>query len=344
VTIKDIARLAGVSPSTVSRSLNNSGLISQETRARIWEIARSVGFEFNSSARGLITRRTGTIGIILPDDFDQLHIQVYHSALHNHLRRSLEQSELDLLVSFSSNRFTGSDSVVKLVQRTKVDGLIVVLPSLPAATESFLDDHDVPYLYAHYPPQGANHNVERVYPDHEAGGVLVGELFAGLRFSRILAFRSADHELEFDQRINGLKKAFADAGHRVALTEMEGLATYESGYRLVEEHLAALGDVDAVFAINDLMAIGMLHAMQAGGIRVPEDVSLVGYDGSPLAATLRPRITTIQQPAERVGHVTCERLVRMIEDRASGREHVSKTIALKPSLVVGETTPPGGEA
>ncbi len=119
-----IARLARVSVATVSRSLNDSPLIPAGTRERIRRIAERKGFEFNAHARSLVTRRVGTIGIILPSDYERFSVNLYHGTLHNALRDVLERSDIDLIVAFLANRFTGRDNVRKLVTRKKVDGLL----------------------------------------------------------------------------------------------------------------------------------------------------------------------------------------------------------------------------
>ncbi len=115
MNIKDIAKLANTSVSTVSRSLNDSDLVADITKKKILAIAKETGFEFNASARGLVTRNIGTIGIILPDHYDKFSTNLYHSTLHNDLRKSLERADKDLIVAFCRNRFSGKSNIQKLV-------------------------------------------------------------------------------------------------------------------------------------------------------------------------------------------------------------------------------------
>ncbi len=339
MTIKDIARLARVSVSTVSRSLNDSAEVSPETRRRVLEIARKVGFEQNAGARSLVTRRVGTIGVILPDDFDQFTTQLYHSSLHNHLRRSLERSDFDLIVGFSRNRSTGENSIRKLVNRRKVDGLILIVSSIDEETEHYLKELDMPYVYAHYPPATSRGDVDWVYVDHFRGGMLVGDFFLRQGYRRVAAVGNTEALLEFEMRMDGLQSVLRRRDEAIEVLTFRCDGSYEEGYELGLTRIEELRRVEAVFAVTDLAAIGLIHAVQQrGGLSVPDDIAVVGYDDSPLAGRLRPRLTTVRQPVEEVAFLTCERLVEMIEDRRTGRPHASRQIALQPRLVERETT------
>lgn len=339
MTIKDIARLANVSPATVSRCLNDSSLVASETKLRVRRIAADVGFEFHAAARGLVTNQSGTIGVILPDGFDQFYVHHYHSALHANLRRALERADLDLLVGFSRNRFTGGDSIRRLVSRSKVDGLILISPGIEPDTERFLRGVGMPYVYSHYPPDHDRPEVDWVYVDHEKGGMIAGDLCVRNGYKNVIALSAAAPELEFDLRVSGLRKALTYAGPEYRLEELPGIASYESGFQIGHQHVRRLREADAIFALNDLMALGVMQALAAHGVAIGEQVALIGYDDSPLAGILRPLLTTIRQPVEEVAFMTCERLIEMIEDRQEGRAHRPRHIALQPQLVVRDTTP-----
>ena len=334
MTIKDIAHLARVSISTVSRSLNDSPLVAEDTKRRVKAIAESQGFEFNAGARGMVTQQVGTIAVILPDDFDSFHTQLYHSSLHNDLRRVLERAGIDLIVGFARNRFDGSDSIVRMVRRKKVDGLIVMCPSLERKTENFLKEMGTPYVYSHYPPEPGRTDVDWVYVDHERGGMLAGEHFYRCGRRAIAVVGDPDRAIEFRQRYDGVQKALRLAGSDADITILRGGISLEEGYRLIEENLDLVKATDSIFGLNDLVAIGAIQALNAAGVRVPEDLAVVGYDDTPLAPNVHPSLTTVRQPSEDVAFMTCERLIEMIEDRAQGKIHKPKHISLQPQFVV----------
>ncbi|HUX13274.1 MAG TPA: LacI family DNA-binding transcriptional regulator [Spirochaetia bacterium] len=344
MTIKDIASRANVSVSTVSRCLNDSPLVARETKQRIVDIARDADFQFNANARGLSKSQVGTIAIILPDDYDKFNVYFYHSALHNHLRRSLEREDVDLIVGFSRNRFSHVDNIRKLVGSKKVDGLILVTPGIPRDTERFLKSENMPYVFSHYPPPSARSDVDRVYVDHHKGGMSVGELMANNGYRRVIGFHDRGAPPEFEQRLEGLKIGFSMADHELELREVEATSSFESGFELATDPVRGLHEADAIFGLNDLMAMGVVYGLQSRGVRVPADVAVVGYDDTPLAGMIVPRLTTVRQPSEEIAFLTCERLLEVIRDRQRGVPHVPRHIALQPQLIIRETCPAQGGA
>src|SRR6056297_3602056 len=158
VTIKDIARIAGVSHSTVSRSLNDSPLISEQTKKRIKKIAAELNFAFNASAQSLSTRRTGTIGIIYPELFDTFGNSLYLGLLVQGLRHGLEKASLDSIGSFPRNHFTGESNIHKLISRRKIDGMIVIHPEVPADVWSYIRNSGLPFVVLHLKPRSYDYS------------------------------------------------------------------------------------------------------------------------------------------------------------------------------------------
>ncbi len=222
MTLRDVAKAAGVSMATVSRSLNGSTLIPESTRKRVRGIADQLGFEFNAHARSLITRKVGTIGIILPPDFDRFGVNHYHGTLHNALRSVLECNDIDLIVAFLTNHFTGGNNVRKLVSRKKVDGLIFVQPVFEGDLIEFLRSKEMPFVFSHYPPpEDCPDDIDVIYPDNEQGGFLAGRHLAGLGRKRILCIASGGNptrEREWDLRLDGVRRGLSEVGLEPART------------------------------------------------------------------------------------------------------------------------------
>ncbi len=147
LTIKDIARIAGVSHSTVSRCLNNKGGCSEDTCLRIKKISSELGFEFNANARSLSTAKTGTIGIIFDEDDYENTLHPFTMGFQKHIRRSLERADLDTIITFSRNRITETDNVVKLVNKGKVDGVIIIKADISHSTINFLRKSKIPFVF-----------------------------------------------------------------------------------------------------------------------------------------------------------------------------------------------------
>ncbi len=344
ITLRDVARAAGVSMATVSRSLNESSLIPEKTRKRVREIADGLGFDFNTHARSLITRRVGTIGIILPPDYDQLGVNLYHGTLHSSLRSVLECNDIDLLVSFLNNHFTGGNNVRKLVARKKVDGLIIVQPVFERELIDYLHAKDMPFVFSHYPPPDlCPPDVDIIYPDNEYGGYIAARYLCSLGKKRILCIATPGEkvtEREFVLRLAGARRALSESAVALGPDDLLfGDQTMESGYNAVMSVAVRIREYDAILALNDLMAIGALLAVNRLGLRVPEGIALIGYDDTDLAACVRPSLSTIHQPREELSLATCERLLELIRGRraGSGRGDPRRTL-LAPKLVIRETT------
>nr|MDA3951143.1 LacI family DNA-binding transcriptional regulator [Spirochaeta sp.] len=295
MTLKDIAELAQTSVSTVSRSLNDSDLVSGETKRRIKQIADEHGFEFNASARGLVTSTTGTIGVILPENYDRFDVLLYHAALHNDFRKSLERADKDMIVAFLKNRFSGLRNVEKLVTRKKVDGLIIVQSEIDTETARFLEQRNVPFVMTQYPPAEPTPAYDVIYSDNWTGGKLVAEHFLGRGFTSVACI-SGGTETQSRQRVAG----FVDtcAANEIIIDPgliLTGDFQSNTAVQLVRDNIDRLRHVSALFAVNDLMAFGAMQALQAAGLRVPEDIAVVGYDDSPLAAITLPGLTSVHQ-------------------------------------------------
>jgi LacI family transcriptional regulator len=350
MTLKDVAREAGVSIATVSRSLNDSTLIPESTRKRVRGVAERLGFELNSQARGLITRRVGTIGIILPPDFDRFGVNLYHGTLHNALRSVLECNDIDLIVAFLTNHFTGGNNIRKLVSRRKVDGLIIVQPVFERDLVDFLRSKDMPFVFSHYPPpEECPRDVDVIYPDNGEGGLLSARHITGIGRKRILCIAAEPaqpHQREWQLRLDGVARGLSEAGAPLREADLlRGDMTMESGYDMVMSRRDRLRGYDGIIALNDLMAIGAINALKEIGISVPREMAVVGYDDTDLASCMRPTLTTIHQPREELSLVTCERLLELIRARhggagaRTGRPSPSaRRIVLSPQLVVRQTT------
>jgi LacI family transcriptional regulator len=350
-TLRDVARMAGVSMSTVSRSLNRSDLIPEKTRARIRKIADQIGFEFNSHARSLITRRVGTIGLILPPGYEHFGVSFYHATLHNALRSVLESNDFDLIVSFLSNHYTGDNNVRRLVGRRKVDGLIIMQPLLEKELIDFLRSMSMPFVFSHYPPpDGSLSGIDIIYPDNELGGYLAGRHFRDLGRKKILCVvpgrDASSHSAgdgpdpEFSLRLAGFRRALAESGIRLAKEDLlTGDLTMDSSYDAVMARRQGLARYDGLFALNDLMAMGAMLAFRDLGRKVPQDIAVIGYDDTDLAETMRPSLTTVHQPREELSLVTCEHLLELIRlSRGAGSPPSAQSIVLAPRLIVREST------
>ncbi len=336
VTIKDIAEIADVSFSTVSRCLNDSPLVSESTRQKVSDIAEGLGFEFNASARGLITKNAGTVGIILPEEYTKININVYHGMLMNSLITSLEKADVDLIVTYQKNHFTGKNNVNRLISMNKVDALIFLVEDMDPAILDFLESRQVPFVCIHYPPANNIMNQDVIYTDHYAGGKIVAEHLLEIGRRSFILLGVEDDHLEFKLREDGFTETIEKAGGN--LRRLTCNLDFESAREVIKKNSSLLKDVDGLFALRDLMALGAMKTIQEEGLNISKEISVVGYDDSEYCEFSNPRLTSVHQPREDMAVITCERLFFQIEKKRSEMEIKKKLIRIQPVLKVRDSS------
>ena len=345
LTIRDIARIAGVSASTVSRSLNDSPLVAESTKARVREIADEGNFSFNHTARSLVLRRTGNLGLICPDSFDEYQYSLHLTLLINTIRRLAEQADLDLIVKF---RFDAQDrnSISHLLTSRKVDALIVITPDITPDEVRLIRSNGIPHVFVQAIPPSIDLSDENyVFADHVAGGVIATDHLIRLGHKRILCFSVDTHERSFAERSEGYKTALGQ--YNLPLDNdllVVGDGTFAFGYEYVvrNAHLFRDGGITALFSQTDIMALGAIEGLWDINLTVPQDVAVVSYDDIGFGKDFRPRLTTVHQPRDRLAVAACNRLIELLDGEETATESPLLQDRVQPYLVVRESC--GAEA
>jgi len=324
VTIRDVARAAGVGVATVSRVLNNSGPVRDETRRRVEEAARRLGYVPHGAARSLITRRTQTLGVLLPDLYGE-----FYSELMRGLDQEARRRGYYLLVSGMHADPKEIRTIVGAM-RGRVDGLILMAPHL---SQELLKEHlpqDVALVLI---GARAPFPCDTVRVDNLAGARAAVAHLICQGHQRIAILSGPLSNQEARERLEGYRLALQEAGISVRPElEVEGDFTEASGYELGRRILSLAPS--AVFVANDAMAIGLLRFLHEAGVHVPDQLALVGFDDIPMARYTRPALTTVQSPISELG----ARAVRLLEEAlAEGSGHVPGDIVLPTRLVVRES-------
>lgn len=337
VTIKDIARIAGVSHSTVSRSLNNSPLISTETKERIQRLARELNFAFNSSAQSLSTSKTGTVGVIFPELFNYFGNSLYMGMLLHGIRESFDRFSIDSITTFAKNKYTGESNIRRLISRRKIDGLLIVHPEIDPRDWEYIEASKIPFVVLHFKPRSYNYsNMNYFFSDHHHGGLIATRKLIEAGCRKILCLREDSVEPQFHERTEGYKKALEEAGMEFRDDYVvRGMVSLEFGYSSILNLGERIRDFDGIFAEADLIGIGAIEALKSLGIQVPEDIQVVGYDDTELGEVFHPRLTSIHQPREEHARLACARLVELIE----GADDMPMQVVVQPRLVVRESCP-----
>ena len=336
MTIKELAKIAGLNHSTVSRSLNDSPLVAEKTKQRVKKLAEEYNFELNANARSLITSKTGTIGIIFPVHDDKYRSVQYLGNLMDSLRLRIEEEQYDSIITCPKNPRTNLSNIRKLVRQKKVDGIILVVHQLDQEDWEVLGESKIPFVSIHFKwNDRRQEKINHVYSDNFKGGYLAAEclLKAGRRNPVCLSYGEV---FEFQERRRGFRKALSDWGREVDAGRIlkYNVSSFDVGYNYIMENRENLGNIDGISAHADIVAIGAIEAMKELGIRVPEDIAVVGYDDLDINSFFRPRLTTIHQLKEEQVEMGCRKLIEMIEgEKSTGQLHA----ALEPTLFIRES-------
>ncbi len=328
VTIVEVAKKAGVSLGTVSRVINNDIHVAPETRERVLAVTREMGYVANRQARGLKGSKTNVIGLLVPELGTGYIGEIMHG-----IDAELAHNQLDLML-FTAHRTAPKEAnyVGNMVQGM-VDGLLLVLPRNPTDYIDTLTRHNFPFVLIDH--QGTGNPCPAVGATNWQGAYNATEYLIKLGHTRI-GFITGSMELGAAvDRLEGFKSAL-HVHHIPENPQLiyEGTFFQPDGYA----GASALLDLDApptaIFASNDVMAMGAMDAIRNRGLHVPEDISILGFDDIPQAALVRPALTTVRQPLEQMGRVATQMLIDKLKNPKSeiGR------IELPTELIVRNST------
>lgn len=324
----DVARLAGVSHQTVSRVLNGHPNVRPVTRERVLEAIRQLDYHPNTSARALVTRRARTIGVISFDT--RLYGPASTLLAIEHAARAAGYA-----ITLRSIATPDGESVRAAVQALAgqaVDGTIVIAPNDSAARGL---DHLRPGLPVVAVEAGYGDGIPVVSVDQAAGARLATEHLLALGHRGVFHVAGPDDWIEARERVEGWRAALSRAG-LAAPPIVRGDWSAESGYRAGLELIGTPG-LTAVFAANDQMALGVMHAFFECGVQVPEDVSVVGFDNIPESAFLTPSLTTVHQDFDELGRRGLKLLVDIMDGDPAPAELPER---VPPSLITRKSSAP----
>jgi DNA-binding LacI/PurR family transcriptional regulator len=329
-TIADIAKLAGVSKSTVSRALNDSPLIGEETKARIRSIAQQHNFQINVPARQLSMRQSRTIAFVTHAYHKEFSVaDLFGLEIMGGISNGLAKQGYDMLVIHVDPQDT--KWAHQYFDTGRVDGFILMTSSRKQWHMKALTEIGAPFIIWGVPEP--NHKYCSVTGDNFNGGKRATEHLISLGRRKIGFIGGPDYEMEVQHRLNGYKSALQEAGQTVESELIEyGDFSNTSGAEAMKRLFKKSPELDAVFVNSDLMAIAAMDEIRKHAKRVPEDIAVVGYDDLSIAEHSHPPLTTIRQNVPLVGKLLAQNLIQYL---ASGLvTHVSIPV----ELVVREST------
>ncbi|MGW4696634.1 LacI family DNA-binding transcriptional regulator [Kitasatospora cineracea] len=324
--IKDVARAAGVSVGTVSNVINRPEVVGEETRARVQAAIEQLGYVRSESARQLRSGSSRIIGLLVLDLGNPFFVSVARGA-----EQAARAQGLGVMVCNSAQRPADEADYLALFAEQRVRGVLLTPADAEGSGAAALRRHDVPFVL-----------VDRLAPGIEACSVSVDDVKGGSLAAahllagghRRIAFAGGRHRLQqVADRRSGALAALEGSGAELVDLEVAGLdvaAGRDAGARL----LGMLPRPTAVFCANDLLALGVLQAAFAAGLRVPEDLAIVGYDDIEFAAAAAVPLTSVRQPAEAMGRTAVE----LLAQETGGGAHRHRQVVFTPELVVRGST------
>ena len=313
-TIREVAKEANVSVATVSHVINGTRFVEPETQTRVKLAIKALGYRPNHLARSLRRRETRTIGLIVPDNANPFFADV---------ARVIEDAGFaegySVILCNSDRSETKEERYIDVLLSKQVDGLIFISSTDRIDLLQYVRDAGVPVVVVDRDP--GDLSVSQVLVANEEGGYLAGRYLAQLGHQRIGCIGGLQTASLSWGRVVGFRRALEEAG--IALLPeaiIQSDFRYAGGAAAMQELLDRDLGLTAVFATNDLMAIGALITLRRAGYRVPADVSIIGFDNILPAATTMPALTTIEQPVNELGQATVRLLINQIARRTDAPE------------------------
>lgn len=306
--IRDVAAAAQVSAATVSRVING-GPVKSATREKVLKTIDAMNFKPNAYARGLGLGRAGMFGVIVPAMTYGYYAQVVEG-----ISRALMKTHYELALRVSYHE-TGSEEVLaKLLGEKRVDALIIITPrefGYPASPQGF--PSDIPVVFLDGSP---TEKIPAISGNNFDGGYQVGKHLLELGHERFGVILGQRHCTESSERLAGFKFALEQAHFTFDESNLH-YSDYmiEGGRHAAQKLLSKTHRPTAIFCANDMMAYGTLEAAESLGLKVPDDLSIVGYDDTPMAEWVRPSLTTVYQPKTEMGEAGVGYLLRWIQDK-----------------------------
>jgi LacI family transcriptional regulator len=333
--IKQVAELAKVSVATVSRVINHSGYVSPELQERVFAAMRELNYELNAAARSLRSQETRIIGVLVP----QLD-HPFFSALSYVIEKTFANHGYNVFICSAEENANKEEDYTLMMLRQRVDGVIIGPTGYNEKNLKKLIEQDIPVVL-----------VDRDFPELDVNRVIINNFqggYDGARHLLELGHRQIGvigaHEYSGSraQRTRGLLQAVADIApsSTPTLVLTNRLQQFDQGYDTTRQLVEENPHLTAIFALTDVLAVGALRAASELGLRVPHDISIMGFDDISLASFVVPPLTTVAQPIYAIGETAANILLRRIDDSNQPTE----TITFETELVIRESTaPPPGD-
>lgn len=320
----------GVSISTVSRALRNQPDVNPETRKAVLDLAEKLDYQPNTAALSLLKKTTSTIGVLVPN------LDYFFSTAIKGIDEAALEAGYTVMVC-QSNESYGKELInTKRLLESRVDGFIISVSSDTKIFDHFkkIQDKGIPMVF--FDRDIKDISSPKILLNNFEGGYLATHHLLEKKYTKIAFLGGPERMSISNQRLEGYKVALKEAGIKVNQKFIEhGDFNQEYAYVNTDELLKAKNKPDAIFAMSDRLAIGAMTCIKKHGLRIPEDIGLIGFNNEPITGLLSPSISTIDQPAFEMGKTATRLFIEMVN---KGQTNEAHTIILKPKLIIREST------
>ena len=331
--IKDIAKLAGVSHTTVSRVINNSSIVTPDTRKKIMSLIEKTGYTPNIVAKGLISGKTYNIGLLVMYNINQYPSDYLLPALLEGMAPIFNMHNYSLTLIFNESYGYKNNISIKHINRNRMDALLILLLENSLELTKSLLEIDLPKIYINIKPENTISNF--VIANEYEGAVSAVEHLIKEGHTKIGFIGGTPNVTSSIDRKMGYVAALERNGIIYSpYNENVGYYNIDKGYEAMKVLLNKNPKLTAVFLANDLMAMGAIKAIKENGMKVPDDIAIVGYDNQEFAKYMEPSLTTVKKPRTLMGQFAAEKIIDSIKTKSS----IVEGIVLPTELIIRESS------
>ena len=327
-TIKDVARLAGVSTTTVSHVINKTRFVAEATQEKVMKAVESLNYAPSAVARSLKCNTTRTIGMLVTQSTN-----LFFSEVIDGVESYCYRQGYTLILCNTGGIYEKQRDYIRMLAEKRVDGILVMCSDLTEELKEMLDRHpDIPKVVMDWGPESSQ--ADKIIDNSEEGGYIATKFLIDNGHTDIACLSGHFDKAACKERIAGFNRAMVEANLAVNSEWMiEGNFECDTAVLAADKITAMKNRPTAVFCFNDTMALGLMSRLQQNGFKIPDDISIIGYDNIELAEYFSPPLTTIHQPKRRVGKNAFEILLERIKDK----EHEKRVFEMQPEIVVRST-------
>ena len=324
--IREVARKAGVSVATVSRVLNHPERVSPKTKDHIDQVIKEMDFSPNAFARSLNLKRSNSIALIIPDIQNPQNMEIARG-----VEMVAHEKGYNILLCNTEKDVQKERDYIRMLMEKKIDGIILAFTLLHQDDFDEIKKKNIPLIL--FGQNILNENISSVYSDFKEGAFLAVSHLIQLGFEKIAYICGESDQLENRDKTLGYTEALLSSGLKVTKDLIiQGNDDISSGYLAALKIMKSKTLPDAVFVANDLMAIGAIDAFRTEGVRIPEEISIIGYDNIRMASLIEPKLTTVSWPVYKMGLISARIIIDEIEKEDEAI--VTQNIFLSPKLKI----------